>query len=160
MDDRNWVIQVVARCHPQRQRERARRLAVGEQRHREARADAERGRLPGKARPALVGGEVVDADRAGMPHGVQAGAVAHPVLDVVRLAGELVGARDGGGRAPALPQRHAAGQPFARHTGREHRELVQELLHAVGLQQRVLQPYELRCMTLILHVVLLPVTRR
>ena len=83
----------------------------------------------------------------------------HPHAE--RRRGRVQGATHvGGGRAAALPQRHAAGQPFARHPGREHRELVQELLHAVGLQQRVLQPYELRCMTLILHVALLPAARR
>jgi len=97
--------------------ERADPRAIGDQRQREAGADAERYRLPGKARPPAVAGHVVDAHLLAAAHGVQARPVARSVLHVVRLRRQRIGAGRGGRRAAILAERHPAAQPVCHRPG-------------------------------------------
>ena len=69
---------------------------------------------------------------------MQAGAVVEFVLHLVHLRGDLVAARHGD-RLPAGLHRHPAGQPAAHQPGRHHGHFVQELLDALGTEQRAVQ---------------------
>ena len=99
---------------------------------------AVRGRLGLELGPARLFRGVLDAHHVAVPHGMQARPVVEFVLHLVHPRRDLVAARHGD-RPPAGLHRHPARQPAADQAGRHHRHLVQELLDALGAEQRAVQ---------------------